>query len=142
MTVLEPSSMLLLPNKRKSFGGSPEEKKIIKKPFHLSTTSSSHVNEDDDDDDNYSDTTAKTSNQEWLFRRQQGDTMVLYEHLGDTSAIVESLTHQVDNWSLTKTNPSSSSSIIKKQKCRAAKRQVMRAMARTGKTTTTRTVQN
>jgi hypothetical protein len=55
--------------------------------------------------------------------------MVLSDHLGDASAMVESLTHQVDNWSLTNLSPSSKPN---KQRCKAAKRQVMRAMTRRG----------
>lgn len=71
--------------------------------------------------------TCLASNQ-WLLRRQNnsGDdnTIVLMEHLGDASAMVESLTHQVDSWSLLSAHhPSRDTTRIK-----ASKRAIMRAL--------------
>jgi hypothetical protein len=46
------------------------------------------------------------SSSQWILCREpagaskETNTMVLMDHLGDTSAMVESLTHQLDSWSL------------------------------------------
>jgi hypothetical protein len=71
--------------------------------------------------------TNTTNQQQWLFQRQDGNTMLLSENLGDTSAVVESLTHQIDNWSLTSIK-SKERGRKQTERCKAAKRQVMRAM--------------
>ena len=72
------------------------------------------------------------TNSQWLFSREDDPQMVLRDNLGDTSAMVESLTHDVNNWSLTNlSSPLSSgtkSEKAYKQKCRQAKREVMRSM--------------
>ncbi|CAJ1936281.1 unnamed protein product [Cylindrotheca closterium] len=75
------------------------------------------------------------TNSQWLLSRNGDPQIVLHDNLGDASAMVESLTHRMDNWSITKQSSSSSSSSktkkndkAYKQKCKAAKREVMRSM--------------
>ena len=41
-----------------------------------------------------------TGTPQWLFRRGDFPEMMISEHLGDTSSMVESLTHEVKSWSL------------------------------------------
>lgn len=84
------------------------------------------------------------TNSQWLLSSSHNTaTVVLHDNLGDASAMVESLTHQVNNWCLTNLTSSSSSSSINnnngdtkkkksnkayKQRCRRARREVMRSM--------------
>jgi hypothetical protein len=39
-------------------------------------------------------------NSQWLFRNGNSPEMVISEHLGDTSSMVDSMTHMVKSWSL------------------------------------------
>lgn len=112
MTVLEPSTSISQ-NKRTATLAEAHDVNCLKKPCHSKNSQQESVG----------------TNSQWLFRRHDHGEMVLSDNLGDTSAIVDSLTHQVDNWSLTKL-PSASKT--NKGRCKAAKRQVMRSMARSG----------
>ena len=73
-----------------------------------------------------------TDEKEWVLTRRNQDTrehtMIINGNLGNTSSIVDSLTHQVDNWSLTKISSSKSKNSRAALRCKEAKRNVMRAM--------------
>ena len=75
------------------------------------------------------------TNSQWLFSRNDDPQVLLRDNLGDTAAMVESLTHDVSSWCLSKNLSSSSphgtkSGTAYKQKCRQARREVMRSMMR------------
>ncbi len=76
----------------------------------------------------------ETPNQ-WLLVRKmesgQENSMLLMEHLGDTSAMVESLTHQLDSWSLVSTHSSSRD----KSQRKASKRAIMKTFLHSTKKT-------
>ena len=69
------------------------------------------------------------TNSKWLLNVASDSTggVILNDNLGDTSKMVDSLTHQVNSWSLTAI-PSQKNSKETKEKCKAAKRNVMRAL--------------
>ena len=73
-----------------------------------------------------------TDEKEWVLTRRNQDTrehtMIINGNLGETSSIVDSLTHQVDKWSLTKISSSKSKNSRAALRCKEAKRNVMRAM--------------
>lgn len=64
-------------------------------------------------------------------QEQHNSSMVLSEHLGRTSDVVESLTHDVKNWSLTRLEAASNTNVSRKKekqrKCKDAQRQVRMA---------------
>lgn len=78
----------------------------------------------------------------WILRREMGSidngsgkggssTMILMEHLGDTSNMVESLTHQLDSWSLISSRqgaPKSKNSRVQKNRAKESKRAVTKAL--------------
>ena len=96
--------------------------------FKKATTEARGAQEAASDADNVS----MGTNSQWLLSRNGDPQMVLRDNLGDASAMVESLTYHMDNWSIAK--QSSSSSKTKKndkaykQKCKTAKRELMRSM--------------
>ena len=55
---------------------------------------------------------------QWLFRRGDLPEMMISDHLGDTSSMVESLTHEVKSWSLI-----SSSKVVSKNPIESMKQQ-------------------
>ena len=72
------------------------------------------------------------TNSKWLLNiDNSAGGMVLNDNLGDTPQIVDSLTHQVNNWSLT-TMPSDHNTNEIKEKRKAAKRNIMRVLFRPG----------
>ena len=79
----------------------------------------------------------------WILRRQvdytadsllgdDSNTMILMEHLGDTPNMVESLTHQLDSWSLISDRQQSISGKKKpksqKERVRTSKRALMKVL--------------
>ena len=64
-------------------------------------------------------------------KEQHNSSMVLTDHLGRTPDVVESLTHDVKNWSLTRLEAASTSNVSRKKekqrKCKDAQRQVRMA---------------
>ena len=73
--------------------------------------------------------------QQWLLRRRtesgQENTMIVLEHLGDASTMVESLTHQLDSWSLISRHPKHGIQLNRKttkERVQASKREVMKAL--------------
>ncbi len=88
----------------------------------------------------FSRTTTKTApTQQQKQHQQLNSGMILTDHLGSTSDVVESLTHDVENWSLTRisqktaANPNATNNSRKKEKQRRSKeaqRQVRMARRR------------
>jgi hypothetical protein len=73
---------------------------------------------------------------QWILRRQpnaakEATSMILMDHLGDTSAMVESLTHQLDSWSLIsqpKKQQTSRTRNETRKRAKDSKRAVMKAL--------------
>jgi hypothetical protein len=78
------------------------------------------------------------SNSQWLFQHanngsSSSSSIVLSDHLGDTSQIVESMTHQVGHWSLTSlSQQNNNKGRANKERCKAARHNVMRAFLHSG----------
>ena len=80
------------------------------------------------------------TNSQWLFQHDNSiygnngsSSMVLSDHLGNTPHIVESMTHQSRRWSLTALSQQQQNTAASKERCRAARRNVMRALLQTNK---------
>lgn len=71
--------------------------------------------------------TNESPSAQWILQRGNGSGMRISEHLGDTSNMVDSLTHDLSTWSLVSVAPT----IRKKkaQQVRASKRAVMKALS-------------
>jgi hypothetical protein len=71
--------------------------------------------------------TATEESSQWLFRRGNSAEMVISEHLGDTSSMVESLTDAVNSWSLISTSTKASKG-IKIERANTSKRAIMKVL--------------